>query len=439
MKKTISLFLITMYTLTLKVDAQTIDKALAAKYTPSALMQVYDATTQLKLDEKKQNLIAAIFQVQDNSLIALIQKGANTNSIDSLKRKTSEKIMLILSNEQQQVYRSTIKLNKDDNQLLEIANAIKFRDSLKINGTQLDSLLRVSEAQKKMPKTKFSNIDTIKPAAKKKIENEAVRRILNATQIALLVQIENQLEAQKKALAKWNQIEKLGLDKNYDRSTTLNELEIYYFKKQDVAAIKALQKQELPKSEKTKEPKILSVLADANKDDSNKVVKNNISLVNAAQKYAEQLMLTKIQLDSLIAFEDGYKRMKKEIPVNGTVKPLSKNAFESKALNKLLTDSQFVKLLFIKNKDEARQTAEIKWKLLEEKGLNTTYEKNKTIAEIEKFYFDKFCVSDKYAHDKVKLSDLLRSINANKPQALKALEHAQKNKNNDTIGKSFKW
>jgi hypothetical protein len=163
------------------------------------------------------------------------------------------------------------------------------------------------------------------------------------------------------------------------------------------------------------------------------------SQFSLAIKFKDSLGLSESITEALMAKSDTLKKMQDAFYAQNPNKKFDSKAFESETLSNILTEAQHTKLLIIKNKKSAINSAVNDWNELEKRGLTNGHNKDTTIIQLTNFYLARQSAYDRYAHDKIQQSTNVKMIYDNKPAALNALMHARRNPNNDTIGQSFQW
>ncbi len=148
--------------------------------------------------------------------------------------------------------------------------------------------------------------------------------------------------------------------------------------------------------------------------------------------------LTAAQVTTLQNYVDSIK-LKKNQYYALNKKPLDTRAYESKKIQTILGPNQYFSLLKLKNKNRAARTAESDWKELELRHADSSFTQIQVIEDLANYYLLKACLYDKYQDDVIKQKAELRELYEHRPRALRLLEKARRNPDNDTAIKLYKW
>jgi hypothetical protein len=163
------------------------------------------------------------------------------------------------------------------------------------------------------------------------------------------------------------------------------------------------------------------------------------SQFSLAVRYKTALGLDDAIVNTILQQNQKLRVMKESFYKGNPGKSFDSRAYESETLSNLLTDSQYVKLLAIKNKNKAKTFALQDWRELQVRGMAAGHDRDSTLTELATFYLKRQIAYDRFAHDKLKQSENVNLIYENKPAPLNALIHARRNPANDTQGQSFQW
>lgn len=163
------------------------------------------------------------------------------------------------------------------------------------------------------------------------------------------------------------------------------------------------------------------------------------SQLSLAVKNKEILGLSEEVVAKLLQGIDTLKAKKDAFYRENSGKSFDSRPLESEMMISLLSEGQYTKLLYIKNKFKARTYAQNDWKEMETRGMAAVLNKDSTIAALTNFYIARQSAYDRYNHDKIQQSENVRLVYENRPQALNMLIHARRNPQNNTLGQSYNW
>lgn len=114
--------------------------------------------------------------------------------------------------------------------------------------------------------------------------------------------------------------------------------------------------------------------------------------------------------------------------------------FEIKTLKKILNAPQFTSFLKLKNSNRVSEWAIKQWEEIKQREINSGLDSSKVIAQLYSYQMARAIAFDTLREDKQKQTLTIRSVESNKPAALRRLETARKNKeSNAVIKNSFVW
>jgi hypothetical protein len=141
-----------------------------------------------------------------------------------------------------------------------------------------------------------------------------------------------------------------------------------------------------------------------------------------ALKYKQQLQLRPALCDTLVWHAMYLSKQRDSILFIDPFAIIDFGEYETIHLTRLLTEEQYNLVLFHKNRTYAAANAVTDWQEMEVRGLDRGFFKDETIRQITEYYIIKNNAWCRYANDKVKLWANLRSIDEEKPKALKVLD-----------------
>jgi hypothetical protein len=166
--------------------------------------------------------------------------------------------------------------------------------------------------------------------------------------------------------------------------------------------------------------------------------KYSYSQFSAGIRYKDSLNLTATQVTTLQNYVDSVK-LKKNQHYAQFKKSLDTRAYESKNMKQILPYAQYIALLKLKNKRRAIRTAENDWKELQLRHADSSFTQVQVIADLTSYYIAKACLYDKFQDDIIKQKAEVRELYEHRPRALRLLEKARRNPDNDTAIKLYKW
>lgn len=153
----------------------------------------------------------------------------------------------------------------------------------------------------------------------------------------------------------------------------------------------------------------------------------------------DTLKLSEALVDSMFLHIDVLNKMKNAFKKKNPGQWFESKAYESEVMTRLLTDGQYTKLLALKNTEKARSNALADWKDLELRNLTGRFNKEIELQRLTEYYVEKQNVFDRYAHNKIKQSTMIKYVYDNKPKILNVLAHARRNSKNNTQGLEYKF
>ncbi len=386
------------------------------------LFKINNVTSKVKLTEDQQMKFGRELLKKDSLAnlalgkeeITINSKRAYNNNLNFLKS--------ILSQEQLDVYMS--QLDKKNRLLL----ALKSAKELQLEDKQIEQIRFQNSISATMPQKNTKQ--------KMLFFTQKLDSILKKPQYGSLLKIIYAEKSQADSQNDWNNILKLKLATPQDSTKLYAKIYQYHLTKNVIFDKKAKKENNKHKKELTEkinfqyEPNILIWYAIA----SNGKYKKN--LFSETIKYQNELNLTPIQIDSLLA---NYKKIV-QLKFNeksqnlATKKAKTHNAIENIAIAKILEPKQVTLLLVHKNQKAAAQNAQNDWNSLDKIGLTKDLDKSSTIKEFNSYHI-KYLVADaRVKMDKNKSNVFLRrDIILKKPPLLKQLDEIkqteQKTKN----------
>jgi hypothetical protein len=140
----------------------------------------------------------------------------------------------------------------------------------------------------------------------------------------------------------------------------------------------------------------------------------------------------------MLGFVESLKALKNEYYAKNK-SGMDSRAYESENISKVLSESQYGRLLVLKNRTKAQNYAQNDWLEVEQRKIETVFTKEDAIAQLERYYLARECTYNKYQHDLVKQKIYIREVYANRPTILRILEKVRRNPDNDTTTKIYKW
>ena len=113
--------------------------------------------------------------------------------------------------------------------------------------------------------------------------------------------------------------------------------------------------------------------------------------------------------------------------------------YEADLLPKLLSDSQYSKVLTLRFRPEAQKNAIANWQQLTTLGLSGNFNKDKTVQEITNYYVAQRNTQKRFANDPEQGKVLLRNLLLKMPQTLAILINAQKGGHGKPTNGTYQW
>jgi hypothetical protein len=157
-----------------------------------------------------------------------------------------------------------------------------------------------------------------------------------------------------------------------------------------------------------------------------------------AIRFKDSLELSPAQYQTMLNYADSLKLLKKAFYAQNK-SSLDSRAYESERMTKALSNPQYDRLLTLKNSSKAEMLAETDWKELEQRGIDSSFNKPVALAELTRYYLARENTYNKYQHDLVKQKMQTRELYANRPTVIRVLQKIRRNPDNDTATKIFKW
>jgi len=158
-----------------------------------------------------------------------------------------------------------------------------------------------------------------------------------------------------------------------------------------------------------------------------------------ALQVKDTIKLSEALADSMFLHIDVLNKMKNAFKRKNPGQWFESKAYESEVMTRLLTDEQYSKLLTLKNTEKAKSNALTDWNDLELRKLTGRFNKEIELQRLTEYYIEKQNVFDRYAHNKIKQSAMLKYVYDNKPKILNVLAHARRNPQNNTQGLEYKF
>lgn len=166
------------------------------------------------------------------------------------------------------------------------------------------------------------------------------------------------------------------------------------------------------------------------------------SLISVAIMFKTEFgIIDQSVIDQLLVKSEELRRKIFEFKKENPGKYLDTKNTESEFLSNILTNDQFRKVLNVKNKERAKSLAKRDWREYVTRGLDTTLGQGRDSILNDFYYFHlaKLNAYDRYAYDPVKKGEHLKIVAENAPIAMRKLQHARRNPDNDTQGQGFSW
>ncbi len=141
-----------------------------------------------------------------------------------------------------------------------------------------------------------------------------------------------------------------------------------------------------------------------------------------ALKHKEELGLQPAVIDTLLSLALVTENRRDSIFGRDPYASIDNGPFESEHLTQILSDEQYTRVLFYKNKSLAEANARADWEEMKLRGLSDGLEKEQTIKEIANYYIEVYGSWSRYAHDKIKQWASMHEIDPDKPKSLKMLD-----------------
>jgi hypothetical protein len=154
-----------------------------------------------------------------------------------------------------------------------------------------------------------------------------------------------------------------------------------------------------------------------------------------AIKLKEQLKLNSKQVDSLLVFAEILKSnftKSNDDPLSGY---FNSKAFESKFLNKILTQDQYRKVLAIKNYNNCEKKAKYTWNEMSKYPWINKFTIDTSLKKLTIYFLTKTHIIDCFAHESYKIPSLIKLIK--EPEEIILLKKAKTN-NIDKI-ENYAW
>ncbi len=220
-----------------KAKSQNVDSLVIKNYTPSIVVKVYEIVSKVQtpIPAKRQRQFARLFKENDSLITALIKNGSAVSYIDSVKASTESRFDSLLSTKEN--YKYYIGSKKVDNSypiaLTQISLAITYKDSIGLNDSAVNVLLTKLDTLKQM-KASFNAQYPDKVFDSRPYESMIMTNILTEDQYSLLLNLKNKVRVKSFAESDWKELVQRGLDKNYNKDSTLSSLSDFYLARQNV-------------------------------------------------------------------------------------------------------------------------------------------------------------------------------------------------------------
>lgn len=259
--------------LSLRMNAQIINKTVIDEYPPAVVARVYDVVAKTDISDSVQRILAARFEEQDRELLRLIKENKSKKILDSVKMDLQDDWLNILTAKQQYYY--SIAVDKERSRtkywFTQFSFALQIKDTIKLSEALVDSMFLHIDALNKM-KNAFKRKNPTQWFESKAYESEVMTRLLTEEQYTKLLTLKNTEKAKSNALADWNDLELRKLTGQFNKELELQRLTEYYIEKQNVFdryAHNKIKQSTMIKYVYDNKPKILNVLAHAKRNPQN--------------------------------------------------------------------------------------------------------------------------------------------------------------------------
>jgi len=266
-------------------------------------------------------------------------------------------------------------------------------------------------------------------------------RILSNAQYTNLFYYKHADKAIQQAKNDWRQLTEKGWEKGYSKDSLIAVFKQYHAEElainDRVGNVDRAKASTEIKQLELRMPLPLKMLTVTNP--RNKYA-NNINYNNFgwSLKYQKELQVTLQQALQLWDKAKDYERKSIAFTNRPDSFAFDKDRFQAEEVPKILTDSQYMRLLVIKHTDKANQLAKTSWREIEERGLNegNKYHKDSTINKLTAYFLQQLVVGEKYNYDTDKRKQYLQYIERTMtPEALAIL---RRSKNGGNLGQ-YVW
>ena len=467
-------------------EAQVLNRALQKKYPGSVVLKVYEIASATSLTDAQQLRIAEHFTLYDQLKADAIFAGRNASAIDSIEKASQGGLVLILTKDQV----AEVLNMKSEKFASAIATGemryLKDRhspDSLlgrKLLNAQLNKYRsiykqyftvdgRVSLLPSRLHQvTGFydSVIYSVLPVLySQNYFNRHIEKIRQARQPddAELIQMKKHfyaqlgkgegqdwgqalLEATQYALPDTAVFSRLYKEKIGQRALSLTAAELYNLQNvhkladSTVRLVHGLLRRKayaLSLSEYAyaaypfkREESILSISRHYDSLIERSLLQNGALVAQSqfaiALRYKELLGLRRSLTDTLLHHALRVSHLRDSVLSADPFAKTDFKAYEAYHLNNLLSEEQYSRLLFIKNRSQAAKDAQDDWDEMVLRNLATSLQKETALGQLNEYYLAKWNAYYRLAHDKLRQESNLRLLKDHQPKILKQLSAAQK-------------
>jgi hypothetical protein len=259
--------------LSVKMDAQIVNKTIVDEYSPAIVTRVYDVVSKVDISDSTQKILAALFEEQDRELLRLIKENKSKRILDSVRMDLQEDWLNVLTAKQQYYY--SIAVDKERSRtkywFTQFSFALQKKDTIKLSEAQADSMFLHIDTLNKM-KNAFKKKNPGQWFESKSYESEVMTRLLTDGQYTKLLTLKNTEKAKNNALADWKDLEVRNLTGRFNKEIELQRLTEYYIEKQNVFdryAHNKIKQSAMLKYVYDNKPKVLNVLSHARRNPKN--------------------------------------------------------------------------------------------------------------------------------------------------------------------------
>ncbi len=258
-------------------NGQALDTSITNNYSNSVVAKVYDVVTKTKttMTVARQKLFADFFERCDSTITDMISSASDPANIETVKTMNQSSFDSLLTPTEKFAYYTSAKYGSKTAPIpfSQLSLAVKFKDSIGIDGGVVSSLLLKLDTLKQMKDSFYSK----NPGSKKSLDTRAfesltLNNLLSEDQYNKLLIIKNTAKSKNYALTDWQELQTRGLASGYDSVTTISQLAGFYLARQnayDRYAYDAIQQSANIKSVYDNKPAALNVLMHARRNPNN--------------------------------------------------------------------------------------------------------------------------------------------------------------------------